>query len=281
MDARHFFIVDDLFGQQRDETIRFCQLLRVYQKDIGRRLDTTVQIRLDKAKDSELLLAMRQAGINTVAIGFESPIEEELEVMNKHLKPEDMIANTKIFHKFKFLVHGMFIFGYPMKEDVKFSMSAAQRIKRFKQFINKAKIDTIQVLLPGPLPGTELRRRLNEQNRIYPLQDVGWQYYDGNFPLFEPDEPLTAEGMQDSIKKIMGKFYQFRYMFIIGLHILWFPTLLFFLYNIKSEWKRWYQPWRNTLVRFAGWITLKRWNKAFRQDPFSQNLQEAKRHLER
>ncbi len=23
-DARHFFVVDDLFGQQRDETIRLC-----------------------------------------------------------------------------------------------------------------------------------------------------------------------------------------------------------------------------------------------------------------
>ena len=129
-DARHFFIVDDLFGQQRDETIRFCNMLRDYQKNTGRRLDTTVQIRLDKAKDPELLSAMRQAGINTVAIGFESPIEEELKAMNKHINSEDMIAFTKIFHKFGFLVHGMFIFGYPMKEGVDFKMSARERIKR-------------------------------------------------------------------------------------------------------------------------------------------------------
>lgn len=278
-DARHFFIVDDLFGQQRDQTIRFCNMLRDYQKSTGRRLETTVQIRLDKAKDPQLLSAMRQAGIDTVAIGFESPIQEELEAMNKHLSPEEMIVNAKIFHKFRFLVHGMFIFGYPMKEDVKFSMPVAQRIKRFKEFIKKAKIDTIQVLLPGPLPGTKLRQRLKQQNRIYPLQDVGWQYYDGNFPLFEPDEPLTAEQMQDAIRKIMGKFYQFKYMFIIGLHILWFPALLFFLYNIKSEWKRWYQPWRNALVRFGGWITMKKWSKAFEKDPFSQRLQTARKHL--
>lgn len=59
-DARHFFIVDDLFGQYRDETIRFCNMLRDYQKNVGRRLDLTVQTRLDKAKDSELLSAMRQ-----------------------------------------------------------------------------------------------------------------------------------------------------------------------------------------------------------------------------
>ncbi|MBM3251338.1 MAG: B12-binding domain-containing radical SAM protein [Candidatus Omnitrophica bacterium] len=280
-DARHFFIVDDLFGQQRDETIRFCNMLSDYQKNIGKRLDITAQIRLDKAKDSELLTAMRQAGINTVAIGFESPIEEELKAMNKRIRPEEMISLTKIFHKFGFLVHGMFIFGYPMTEDVKFTMPVSQRIKRFKNFISKAKIDTIQVLLPGPLPGTELRHRLSEQNRIYPIEDVGWEYYDGNFPLFEPDAPLTAEQMQASIRKIMGKFYQFKYFFMIGLHILLFPALIFFLHNIKSEWKRWYQPWRNALIRFGGWLTLKKWTKNFEKDPFTQKLQEAKKHLTR
>ncbi|MFC1657859.1 B12-binding domain-containing radical SAM protein [Candidatus Omnitrophota bacterium] len=278
-DARHFFIVDDLFGQQRDETIRFCRMLADYQKGIGRRLDTTVQIRLDKAKDTELLSAMRQAGINTVAIGFESPIEEELRAMNKHIRPEDMLSLTKIFHRFGFLVHGMFIFGYPVKEGVNFKMSAPERVKRFKDFIRKAKIDTIQVLLPGPLPGTELRHRLQTQNRIYPVQDVGWEYYDGNFPLFEPDQPMSSEEMQASIRQIMGKFYQFKYMFMIVLNIFSFSSLIFFLHNIQAGWRRWYRPWRNHLVRFGGWILIRKWSSALKRDMFSQKLQKAKEHL--
>lgn len=172
-DARHFFIVDDLFGQYREETIRFCSMLRDYQRMVRRRLDLTVQIRLDKAKDRELLSAMRQAGINTVAIGFESPIEEELKAMRKRIKAQDMIELARIYHKFGFLVHGMFIFGYPMKEDFILKLSLEERVKRYKTFIKKAKIDTIQVLLPVPLPGTELRRRLQQQDRIYPTQDIG------------------------------------------------------------------------------------------------------------
>lgn len=278
-DARHFFVVDDLFGQQRDETIRFCNMLRDYQKSIGRRLDLAVQIRLDKAKDPELLSAMRQAGINTVAIGFESPIKEELEAMNKHLKPEDMVFLARIFHKFGFLVHGMFIFGYPMKEGVNFRMAAKERIKRFRDFIRKTKLDTIQVLLPGPLPGTELRHRLEKQKRVYPVRDVGWEYYDGNFPLFEPDEPMSAEEMQASIRKIMGKFYHFQYMFMIIMNIFSFPALIFFLHDIKSGWKKWYRPWRNYLVRFGGWLTLMGWTREFKKDKFSKRLQEAKEHL--
>jgi len=278
-DARHFFIVDDLFGQQREETIRFCNMLRDYQKRVGRRLDTTVQIRLDKAKDPELLSAMRQAGINTVAIGFESPIEEELEAMNKHISSKDMLHLTRIFHKFGFLIHGMFIFGYPLKEGINLKIPAAVRVKRFKDFIKKSKIDSVQVLLAGPLPGTELRYRLQRQNRIYPLQEIGWEYYDGNFPLFEPDEPLTAEEMQASIRKIMGKFYQFKYMFMILLNIFSFPALIFFLHNIKMGWRKWYRPWRNNLLRFGGWIIMRRWTSEFKKDKFLQKLQKAEEHL--
>ena len=278
-DARHFFIVDDLFGQQRDETIRFCNILRDYQKDIGRRLDFTVQIRLDKAKDSELLSAMRQAGINTVAIGFESPLTEELQVMRKHVNSEEMVSLARIFHKFGFLVHGMFIFGYPLEEGVCLRVPVRERVKHYRNFIKKARIDTLQVLLPVPLPGTELRQRLQKQKRVYSTAEVGWEYYDGNFPLFEPDEPMSAEEMQFAIRKIMGKFYQFRYLFVIGWNVLSFPGLFFFLHNIRSGWRSWYRSWRNALVRFGGWAIMKRWTSEYEKGTFSRKLQRARRRL--
>jgi radical SAM superfamily enzyme YgiQ (UPF0313 family) len=276
--AKRFFIVDDLFGQQRNETIRFCNMLRDYQRSINRRLIITVQIRLDKARDTELLSAMRQAGINAVAIGFESPIEEELEAMNKHVKSEEMLSLTKVFHKFGFWIHGMFIFGYPMEEKVNFKMPVTERVKRYRKFIRKSKIDTVQVLLPVPLPGTRLRLRLQKQNRIYRNQDVGWEYYDGNFPLFEPDEPIGAEEMQRSVRKIMGKFYQFKYMFLVALSIFSLPGLVFFLHNLRSGWNRWYRHWRNHLIRFGGWITIRKWTSGFKKDAFLTKLQKAKKH---
>ncbi len=277
-DARKFFVVDDLFGQQREETIRFCNMLRDYQRDIGRRLDLGVQIRLDKAKDHELLSAMRQAGINFIAIGIESPIEEELRAMNKRLKPEDMLKLTKTFRKFGFLMHGMFIFGYPMTKDVNFRMPAKERVKHFRNFVAKAHLDTFQVMLPIPLPGTELRRRLERDNRIYPRQDLGWEYYDGNFVLFEPDDPMTPEEMQASAMKIMGRIYRFKYMFMVALNIFSFPYMVFFLHNIKYGWRKWYRPWRQSLIRFAAWITMRRWKSAFKKDGFLHKLEKAKEH---
>jgi len=277
--ARRFFIVDDLFGQQRGETIRFCNMLRDYQRLIGRKLIMTVQIRLDKAKETDLLSSMQQAGIRTVAIGFESPIEEELAAMNKRVRAEDMLSLTKVYHEFGFLVHGMFIFGYPKAEGVNFNMSIEERVKYFRRFIKRAEIDTVQVLLPVPLPGTELRHRLQRQNRIYPTDCVGWEYYDGNFPLFEPDEPVSAEQMQRSIRQIMGRFYQFKYMFLIAASIFSFPGLVLFLHNFKLGWKRWYQTWRNRIIRFGGWITIRRWTLQFKNSDFSQKLKRAKERL--
>jgi radical SAM superfamily enzyme YgiQ (UPF0313 family) len=277
--ARNFFIVDDLFGQQRDETIRFCRMLTDYQRIIGRRLWITVQIRLDKARDKELLSAMRDAGIRAICIGYESPIEEELQAMNKHISSADMLSLTKIFHEYEFLVHGMFIFCYPLNDNSSFKMSVNERAKCYKEFIRKAKIDTVQILLPAPIPGTELRDRLKRQNRIYPLEDIGWEYYDGNFPLFEPDEPLNPEEIQQGGRKIMGRFYRFGYVFLVPVNILSFARLIFFFHNIRSGWVKWYRSWRNYLIRFGGWVILIKWTSKFKRDAFLHKLQKAQEHL--
>lgn len=277
--ARHFFIVDDMFGHKRSETLRLCNMLAQYQKAVGIRLDITVQIRLDRAKDIEMLKAMRRAGINMVCIGFESPIAEELSSMDKRIKPEDMRAMTLLYHKAGFLVHGMFIFGYPLPKGVRLTMSAKQRIQGYRSFIKKTRLDTIQVLLPVPLPGTELTDRLLSSKRIFPRDCIGWEYYDGNFPLFEPDEPLKPNDMQFAIRKIMGRFYRFRYIFAIAVNVLIFPAMILSLWNIRFGWRKWYRAWRNDLIRFGGWIILRHWNSDFKKGTFTDKLAQAQQRL--
>ncbi|OGV37665.1 MAG: hypothetical protein A2020_14940 [Lentisphaerae bacterium GWF2_45_14] len=276
--ATLFFIVDDLFGQDREQALRFCKMLKEYQGKINKKFFVTAQIRLDKAKDPELLQAMRDAGVGVVAIGFESPIPEELTAMNKHLKPEDMIEMTKVFHRLGFLIHGMFIFGYPLPPEIKFKMSAMERVYHFKQFIKKAHIDTIQVLLAIPLPGTELTRRLKEDKRIFSRDYLGWQYYDGNFPLYMPEDPLTPEETLMAVKKITGSFYRFKEIFAVGFHTISFPVLVFWLHNLKSGWNRWYRQWRNSVRRFGGWVLFRHWLSQFKNDNFIQKLSDAQKN---
>ena len=277
--ARHFFIVDDLFGQDREGTLRLCRLLHDYQRQVHTRFIITVQIRLDKAKDAELLRAMHDAGIRMVAIGFESPIGQELEAMNKRLNPEDMIAMTRLYRRAGFYVHGMFIFGYPAQPGQPFRMSAEERVGHFRRFIKKSHLDTLQVLLPVPLPGTELTRRLREQGRIFSTDHVGWEYYDGNFPLFEPDPPLTAEQMQASIRQIMGRFYRRRQMFSVGFHILSFPLIIFWLLNIKAGWRRWARRWWKAVFGFGGSRIIRKWTGDLKKGDFPQKLAQAKKDL--
>jgi radical SAM superfamily enzyme YgiQ (UPF0313 family) len=277
--AKRFFIVDDLFGQDRLETLRLCHLLHDYQRRIKKRFDLTVQIRLDKAKDKELLQAMRDAGVNVVAIGFESPIPEELEAMDKHLKPEDMISFARLYNQAGFLIHGMFIFGYPLEKGAVIRIPAQERERHFQRFIKKAKLDTVQVLLPVPIPGTQLTQRLKQESRMFPKESLGWEYYDGNFPLFVPDEPMTPEEMQHSIRLIMCRFYRFRHMFHVGLNILSFPVVLFYLHDIRRGWWKWYRGWRNNLKKFGGWMIIHEWLAKLRRDNFYDKLGAAKRQL--
>ena len=279
--ARHFFVVDDLFGQNREATLRLCSMLRDYQQRVRVRLDLTVQIRLDKAKDSDLLKAMRQAGINSVAIGFESPIPEELEAMNKRIRPEEMVQLSRVYHQAGFLVHGMFIFAYPIRGGATVSLPIGDRVRRFRKFIRDARIDTVQVLLPVPLPGTEMTARLAAEGRVYPRDILGWEYYDGNFPLFEPDPPLTAEDIQSAIRRIMGRFYRFKHMFLIAADILIFPSMVFYLHNLKHGWRTWYRSWRNNLLRFGGWLILKKWTAQFEKGGFIGKLRAARKKIGR
>jgi radical SAM superfamily enzyme YgiQ (UPF0313 family) len=280
-DARHFFIVDDLFGHHRADTLRLCELLAAYQESVSTRLDITVQIRLDRGRDGELLRAMRKAGIHTVCIGYESPIEEELAAMDKRTKPDDMLEMTRLYHQAGFLVHGMFIFGYPLPEGVALNLGLNERVRRFRRFIVKSRLDTIQVLLPVPLPGTALTERLARDNRVFPLSCIGWEYYDGNFPLFVPDRPLTPEEMQLGIRRIMGRFYRFRHMFAVARNVLIFPAMLFPLWSLRLCWRRWYRIWRNDLLRFGGWIILRRWMAHYRKGVFTDKLAQAKQAVAR
>ncbi len=278
--ARQFFIVDDQFAQDRDETLRFCRMLRDYQSSMALRFFITVQIRLDCAHDAELLTAMQECGIRGLAIGIESPIDEELRAMGKRLKAAEMVELARTYHRQGFLVHGMFIFGYPMRSGVEFRMSGAERVKRFRTFIRKARLDTVQVMLPVPLPGTALRVRLEEQGRVLPNSEIGWEYYDGNFPLIVPDPPLTPEEMQKSVMSLMRSFYRFMRLLGVILHTLRFPLAMLPLTNLRNRWRKWYRHWRNEVIGSIGYFIVRNWRKAFREGPFAEKLRRGRAKLE-
>jgi radical SAM superfamily enzyme YgiQ (UPF0313 family) len=255
--ARRFFVVDDQFAQDRQQTIRFCELLSTYSKSMGIKFHLAVQIRLDCARDEELLSAMRKCGIWFVAIGIESPIDEELQAMGKRIKAADMVELVNCYHRFGFHIHGMFIFGYPMQPGVSFNMPAQERVRHYKRFFRQASLDSVQVLTPVPIPGSTLRARLEKNGRVLPGQEIGWEYYDGNFPVIVPDEPLTPADIHTSIQQLMSGFYGLKRLVGVMLRTLSFPFAMLPLVNIKSRWKRWYQNWFNDVLGSAGYFIVR------------------------
>lgn len=285
--AKYFFEASDHFAANKEEAIEFCNLLADYQKKINKKLVITVQTRITDARHPELLEAMKKAGIDTVCIGYESPIDEELISMRKGYVSKDLVEWTKTFHKYGFFIHGMFIFGYPKSSDKLPYISLDERVKRFKQFIKNAEIDTIQVLNTIPLPGTELRKRLKNEKRLFSLEDIGWQYYDGQYPLFTPDDELKPEEIHSAVIRIMKNFYGFKNVLKIVSHIfLHFPIIIFpaSLTIISGRVKPlikafnfWYKKFfRNYSLRAGGYVVAKKWLKNFKKSDFILRLDNAK-----
>jgi radical SAM superfamily enzyme YgiQ (UPF0313 family) len=210
---------------------------------------------------------MKKAGVTVVCIGYESCLDEELIGMRKGYLSSDMAKWTKIFHSYGFFVHGMFIFGYPLK-GVTTTINAQERFRRFKKFIRQCRLDTIQVLRPIPLIGTELRSRMEQEGRLFPLEIVPWSKYDGSYICYQPND-MTSQELQELPTKIMRWFYRRPLSFArILLKILIFP----FDYLIRG-WQRWYRGWRNDIAKYGGHLLIKRWLKHYEQQAFLKKLE--------
>jgi len=263
--AHDFFIVDDRLEQDRDGTLEFFNLI---SKKFGRNLDFTVQMRLGAAKDTALLNAMKKAGVTGVCIGYESCLDEELKAMRKGYLSSDMIGWTRIFHSFGFFIHGMFIFGYPLREKT-ISISAKERTRRLKKFIRQCRLDSIQVLRPIPIVGADLRLRMEQEGKLFSLEKVPWSKYDGSYICFRPDD-MTLGELQELPTKIMRRFYNPISFVRIPLKTLFFP----FDYLIRG-WRRWYRDWRNDIVKFGGHLLVRRWLKHYESQLFLQKLKKS------
>jgi hypothetical protein len=75
----------------------------------------------------------------------------------------------------------------------------------------------------------------------------------------------------------MGRFYRFRKVFAIARNIIAFPAMMLTLWNLRFGWRKWHRTWRNDLVRFGGWVVMRRWLASYRKDTFADRLVEAQR----
>jgi radical SAM superfamily enzyme YgiQ (UPF0313 family) len=165
------FFYDDNFAANPKHT---KELLKAMIKE-KLNFKWSAQVRVDVAKDIELVKLMKNAGCHTVFIGFESVNPDSLVEMKKNQDVEDIVRAIKILRKHHIHIHGMFILG--LDHDSK------KTVKETVRFAIKYMLTSVQFLLLTPLPGSELYELLKKKGRIL-FGD--WSLYDAHHVVFKP-----------------------------------------------------------------------------------------------
>lgn len=155
----------------------------------------TTQVRVDVARDPEMLELMKESGCVHVYIGFESVNPATLKAFKKGQNLEEMRSSIRELHKWGIRIHGMFVLG--ADDDDK------DTIDRTVKFAKTEKIDTVQFLILIPLPGTQQYDQYKEEGRLI-IED--WSYYDGHHVIHEPKN-MTYFELQTGVFRAFLNFY--------------------------------------------------------------------------
>jgi radical SAM superfamily enzyme YgiQ (UPF0313 family) len=185
------------------------------------------QVRCDITRDNSLLDLMARAGCRVVCVGFESVNSLSLKAYEKKQTIEEIIGAIRSFHKRKIKIHGMFVLGSDNDNR--------KTIWDTVRFARKEKIDTLQMSILTPFPGTKVYEDLEREDRIFTKD---WSLYDGQHIVFRP-KLLSARELQVNIVKAYSKFYALTRSLSLFVRFR-FRNALFNLMgcSIVREWKK-------------------------------------------
>jgi len=240
------FFYDDNFTADRNHARDICKAIIASKLD----LKWSAQVRLEVARDKELLDLMRRAGCRTVFIGFESVNPEALAESRKSQSVMEMGHAVRAFRRARINVHGMFIFGFDSDDR--------QDLEATLQFAMRTPITTAQFLLLTPFPGTELLERLRSEGRVL-LSD--WSLYDGHHVVFTPKH-LSPREIQKKQIRSHWRFYSWPRS-LVNLAKMKFLRTGIFIYarRINAQWKRQNRFYMKVLKLFS------------RRGPFALNVE--------
>ncbi|HYM45118.1 MAG TPA: radical SAM protein [Solirubrobacteraceae bacterium] len=159
------------------------------------RADTVLRSRTSYEIDHEFLELLRQAGCAMAMVGFESISEENLASIGKRTSVAVSEQAVRAFHRHGIAVHGMFVVGLDFDDASSAQATAA--------FARRLGIDTFQLMMVTPAPGTRLWERLESEGRLI---EADWTFFDGHHAVLRP-ERMTPLELQLSALDAMRRFY--------------------------------------------------------------------------
>ena len=219
-DARSIFFCDDYFTANPKRTRTLLELMLKHKIR-----SWSCQVRCDAAKDEELLGLMARAGCAVACVGFESVNLKTLQTYQKKQSIDDIINAIRSFHKKKIKIHGMFVLGSDNDSET--------TIWDTLKFAIKQKIDTLQMAVLTPLPGTKVHEELHAQKRIF---SYDWNLYDGQHVVFRP-KLLSAKQLQLNVLNAYTKFYSLSRSLSLLMQLHFRNAMFRFMgYRIVREW---------------------------------------------
>lgn len=188
---RTIFFYDDNFTAKKERTKTL--LRRMIEEGITP--EWTAQVRVDAAKDEELLDLMERSNCFAVYVGFESINPRTLELFSKGQTLEDITQSIKKFHEHGIRIHGMFVLGSD-EDDVRI-------IRETARFAKRVKIDSVQFMILTPIPGSEIFEQFGTEQKIFTYD---WKFYDGHHVVFKPKNMVPIVLQKEAVRA-MKKFF--------------------------------------------------------------------------
>ena len=231
---RKIFFYDDNIAAHKG---RLKNLLRrMIDEDLV--VPWSAQMRIDVTRDPELLELMRRTKCLIVYLGLESIHQETLDRFEKRQTVDDIVRALRTFRQYGLKTHGMFVLGADTDDR--------QTVRDTVDFCMKNQVDTIQLNILTPLPGTPVFDELDAQGRIF---EKRWHLYDAHHVVFTPKQMTPYELQLETLRGFM-RFYSLR------------------------QWLKYFFTLRFTKLLFQGWgwWIVRTWRKDERNQAFMRAL---------
>lgn len=159
------------------------------------------QVRVEAARDGELLALMKRAGCSKVYVGFESINQESLELFNKRTSREENEDAIRRFHQAGLSIHGMFVLGS--------DADTVGTVRDTVAFAKKTSMGTAQFFALTTLPGTPMTDRYQKQGKVL---SQNWQLYDAHHVVIRPAR-MTPHLLQMELFRSHQDFYSLKEAF--------------------------------------------------------------------
>lgn len=198
--AQEIHIWDDNFTTHKERVFEINNELK--KRNIKLKFAFPNGVRADFLSQ-DVLEALREMGVYSIAIGVESGVQEILDGVNKRIKLDKIISTFKLMKKLKFETWAFFLFGLPGE-----TKSTAEETIKFAMKLNP---DIAKFHVLKPFPGTGVFQYLKERNLI--ICDDLKRYGIHTAPVHKL-ETLDAKDME-KLQKHAYRQYYFRLSKII------------------------------------------------------------------